>query len=298
MNWRILLIIIVLGFSSTAKAQELNCQVTVIADRIQTTEKRIFETLQTAIFEFMNNTKWTKDIYQIEERIQCNLLLNLSEKDGNNMRGTLQISSSRPVYKTSYNSSVFNYSDNQIEFTYLENEPIVFSPDQHRTNLSSFLAYYAYIIIGMDYDTFSQEGGSDYFMKAQTVVNNAQMAREPGWRKSEGSKNRFVVVENLLVSQFQPIRKVMYEYHRLGMDMMYEDKESAIKKMNVSLAQLRNVHLAKPNSFPMQLFFLAKAEEIIEVFSAAPQQEKLKLMNLLQQIDPANVPRYGKIMNK
>jgi hypothetical protein len=283
---------------NTSFAQELNCRVTVNSDQIQGTDKRVFDALRSAIFEFMNNRKWTTDAFKTEEKIDCNILLNVTERSSNeDFKGTLQIQARRPVYKASYNTVLFNYDDKEFEFKYQESQPLEFIDNTFTTNLTQVLAFYAYYIIGLDYDSFSMKGGTAYLQKALVVVNNAQNAAERGWRPFESNRNRYWMINNLLDAPFVPLRECMYTYHRTGMDLMATDKDGGRAAILASIESLKKVFQAKPLSFNMQLFFNAKADEVINIFSGAFPDEKAQVLNTLNQIDPTNSNKYQKIMN-
>jgi hypothetical protein len=283
--------------SSILRAQELNCSVQVNSDQIQTSDKKVFETLQTSIFEFMNNRRWTNDQYLNQERIECSILINITERiSSDQFKATIQIQSRRPVYKASYNTPIFNFLDNDFEFRYVEFQPLEFNETQFTTNLTSVLAYYAYVVIGMDYDSFSLEGGSPYFQKAQLVVNNAQSSSEKGWKAYENVRNRYWITENLLNPSFRPLRAAYYKYHRQGFDLMTENKDNARAAITESIEMLRKVQADKPGSVLMQLFFVAKSEEIVSVYTQAFPDEKNKVVNALNQIDPANANKYAEIL--
>lgn len=283
--------------TSFSFAQELNCKVQVLSQQIQGTDKRVFTTLQTAIFEFMNNKKWTNDQFKLDERIDCSILINVTERPSTDQFiATIQVQSRRPVYKSSYNSVLLNYNDNDFQFTYLENQPLEFNENQFTTNLTSVLGFYAYLIIGMDYDTFSMNGGTTYLQKAQNIVNQAQNTSEPGWRAFESNKNRYWLINNMLDAPFINIRECMYNYHRKGLDEMVSNKEGGRANILEALESLRKVHQARPLSFAMQVFFNAKSDEIINIFSGAFSDEKSKVVTLLNDIDPTNSNKYQKIM--
>lgn len=278
-------------------AQELNCQVQVVSPQIQgTTEKRIFENLQKAVFEFMNNTKWTTDIYSFEERINCSMFINITEKiSTDEYKATVQIQSTRAVFKSSYNTVLFNHNDADFNFRYIEFQPMDFSINQHMSNLTSVLAYYAYIILAMDYDSFSLKGGTPWWQKAQTIVANAQNAPEKGWKSSESTKNRYWLVENMLQPLFEPMRVCMYKYHRLGFDVMYQDVAAGRAVVLEALQGLEAIHNQRPLSFPLQIFFNAKSDEIVKLFTGGLQEEKSKVVPLLQKIDPGHGIVYQNI---
>jgi hypothetical protein len=278
------------------QAQELNCRVQVLAPTVSNVERRVLDALQTAIRDFMNDRKWTGDTYSFDERIECNLLLTVNEVTNNTRYvGQLQIQSNRIVYNSSYDSPMLNFIDEDVDFEYNENTILEFQLDQHRSNLSSILAYYAYIILGMDYDSFSLEGGTTHFTKAQQIVVNAQNASGSGWKAFESNKNRYWIVENILHQAFKPMRQTMYEFHMDGMDRMYENPNLARATITSSIAGLRKVHQTRPLSYNMRIFFLAKADEIMNIYSEAPPAEKNNLFNDLQVLDPANISKYNKL---
>lgn len=278
------------------QAQELHCRVQVTHQQIQGTNVKIFETLQTAIYEFLNNKKWTDHIYSNEERIECNVTINLtSQISVDEFQGTIQIQSTRPIFNTSYTSIIFNHMDPNFHIKYVEYQPLEFSESTNMSNLTSILAYYAYLIIGLDYDTFSSKGGYEYFQKAEKVVNNAQNATEKGWKAFEDLKNRYWLIENLLNDIYSPIRECLYTYHRQGLDQMAEKPQEGRAAIAESLDELKKIHASKPGSFLMQILFTAKADEIVNIFSEAYPDEKVRMVNLLSQIDAANSSKYQKI---
>lgn len=286
-----------LFFIGNASAQELNCQVQVLSPQIQgTNEKRIFENLQKSIFEFMNNTKWTNDVYSTEERIVCTIVLTISEKSGDQCKGNLSVISQRPVYKSSYpQCNLINYNDPDIQFNYIEFQPLDFSMNNHISNLTSILAYYAYVFIALDYDSFSLNGGTPFWQKAQTIVSNAQNAPEKGWKSAESFKNRYWMVDNMLHPMYAPLRECMYKYHRLGFDIMYSDVSGGRAQVFEALLSLEKIHEQRALSWPLQLFFNAKKDEIVKLFSGGLTEEKSKLVPVLQRIDPGNGIHYQKI---
>ncbi|MEM7163310.1 MAG: DUF4835 family protein [Bacteroidota bacterium] len=293
---RIVLFTIALIASLTVQGQELNCQVQVVAPTIQGTQTRIFESLETTIYDFMNNRKWTADKFEIHERIVCNIFINITSINNNtDFQGSIQVNSKRIVYNSDYETNVLNLVDNDIQFTYLENTLLEFSPDIHRSNLASILGYYAYLILGADYDTQSLEGGTPYYAIAQQIVGNAQNAPQPGWKAFENTKNRYWIVENILHNSFKPMRKATYDYHRNGLDLMYQNVNLGRAKIVQSIEQLKKVHQLRPLSYNMQLFFLAKSDELVYIFKEAPQSEVTKLLGTLEQIDPGNISKYNKI---
>ena len=290
-------IFISLIFNQLVYSQELNCQVSVVSTQIQgTVEKQIFDQLQKAIFEFMNNTRWTKDNYNTTERIDCSILINVTQKlDVDQYKATIQIQSRRPVYKSSYFSPTVNYIDENFVFKFQQFQQLEFNLNTFQNNMTSVLAFYAYVIVGSDYDTFSNLGGTEYFQKAQLIVSNAQSASEPGWKSFESNKNRYWIVENVLQPVFQPIRECTYKYHRLGLDIMYEKPEEGRKTILKSTDLLLEVYKNRPASFTMELFFDAKVDEVVNIFSKATPTEKTKAVENFTTVDPANSTKYFKI---
>ena len=279
--------------STTGRAQELNCTVTVIAPQISNVDVSRFDALEDGIREFMNGRRWTNDNFEFEERIECTLQLTVSEAIGSTVfKGSMQVQSSRPVFNSDYNTPVLLVNDGDIQFEWLDNSTILFNPGQHRDNLSSLLAYYAYMILGMDYDTFSLEGGTLHFLQAQAIVANAQNAGERGWKASQGKQNRYWLVENHLSQTFRPVRTCLYNYHRKGLDVLFQDIEGGRLTIAESLIDMRSTNRIRPGSYNIQVFFLSKSDEIINIFSPAPDAERGRLLPILKQLDPGNIQSY------
>ena len=289
--------ILIFCYSSAVIAQELNCQVNVASPQIQgTTEKQIFEQLQKAIFEFMNNTKWTKDNYTTSERIDCSILINITQKLGvDEYKATIQVQSRRPVFKSSYFSPAVNYIDENFTFKFQQFQQLEFNLNTYSTNLTSVLSFYAFIILANDYDTFSNLGGTEYFQKAQIIVANAQSSGEIGWKSQETNKNRYWIPENALQPVFIPIRECMYKYHRLGLDIMFDKPDEGRSEILKSMDLLVGVYKNRPATFIMELFFNAKADEIVNIFSKGLPDEKTKVVQTLTTVDPANTTKWYKI---
>ncbi|RLD60846.1 MAG: DUF4835 domain-containing protein [Bacteroidetes bacterium] len=298
MRKTLILLIIILSQINTSYSQELNCRVQVVSKQVQGTDKRIFNTLQKVIYEFLNNYKWTNNVYSDNERIECTFYINIKDHpiSSDIFKGTMQVQASRPIFNTSYNSVLFNYIDNDVEFRYTETQELQFNETSYTSNLTSLLAYYAYIIIGLDYDSFSLEGGTPFYEKAEKIVNNAQNSPYKGWKAFEDRKNRYWIVENILNDTYSPIRECLYSYHRLGLDIMSEKVSDGRSVISESLETFRQVHQKKPGSFLMQLFFDAKRDEIVNIFSEAFPEEKTRIYNVLKTVDPANDSKYQKII--
>jgi hypothetical protein len=230
------LISLLLVFSgmTISYAQELNCQVSVIVDakvEVSSTEKEIIKQMEQSIFDLMNNTQWTKDKFKTEERIKCNIQIQIREiPSTGTYRGNIQVQSTRPSYNSSYNTILLNFEDADFAVSFSRNAVLVYAQNQYRDNLTSILAFYAYYIIGLDYDSFSLKGGTPYYIEAQAIVTNAQVGGAPGWKSSEsGKRNRFYLVDNMLQPVFDPMRECLYMYHRKGIDKLYEDKVAGKK---------------------------------------------------------------------
>ena len=289
-------------FSVDLNSQELNCQVTVVSDAklaLSSTDKEVIDQLKLTINEFMNSTKWTKDKFSLEERINCNLQLQITSMPSPGMfAGSLQVQASRPVFNSSYNTTLFNFLDQDISFSFSRNALLAYAPNQFRDNLTSLLAFYAYFIIGMDYDSFSLKGGTPYFNEAQQIVSNAQSSEIKGWMSNETSKkNRYWIVDNVLHQLFEPLRKCNYEYHRLGLDGMYDNKVEARKKISESLLLLNKVNASRPASINITSFIQSKSTELKNLFMDATLVEKTEVVSLLKKIDPVNSSKYQEILN-
>lgn len=293
------LLLIISIFACKLNAQEIFCNVQVNASQIQTSDRKVFQTLQTAIYEFVNNTKWTNANIKNEERIECTFLINIKEKVSNDeYKASIQVQSTRPVYGTSYKSTMLNYLDNNFRFRYLEYQALEFNENTHLSNLTSVLAYYVYIVLGLDFDTFSEYGGAPYFIKAQNIVNNAQNAREIGWKAFESDKNRYWLVHDLLDTRYEEIHSCFYRYYRGGMDIMAEKSDDARYEITEALEELRGIYRENPSAFILKLFFDAKSDEIIKIYSEAFPNEQARIIKLLAEIDPANSTKYQAITAK
>lgn len=277
--------------------QELNCQVKINYTQIQgTTNKQIFDQLEKAIFEFMNNKKWTKEIYTTSERIDCSVFINIKEAiSAEDFSASIQVQSRRPIFKSSYYTQLFNYEDDNFQFKFQQFSQLEFNETTFQNNLTSVLAYYAYVVLAVDGDSFVPLGGAEHWQKAQLIVNNAQTASEKGWRSNESNKNRYWIPENALQPVFKGIRNCNYEYCRKGLDIMNENVEEGRANILKGLDLLKPVYSARPASFPMQLFFNAKADELINIFKGALPEEKTKAVETLMLVDPANTNKYLKI---
>lgn len=286
-------------FSSIS--QELNCIVSIVPSNkveVSTVEQEILSQLEDVIRQFMNETKWTKDNFKMEERINCQIQFQLEQIPQPGVyEGMFQIQSSRPVLNSSYNSLVLNFADHNVSFAFSRNAMLNYAPNQYRDNLTSMLAFYAYYIIGMDYDSFGMKGGSQYLQEAQNVVLNAQNSGAPGWEPGQSAKtNRYWIIDNAMHQLFDPLRECLYEYHRVGLDNLYESKEVGRAGMYEALNKLSRVVATRPNSINITSFIQAKRNELKQVYSDAPTPEKAKLVALLKRLDPVNTEKYDEIL--
>ncbi|MCL2072784.1 MAG: DUF4835 family protein [Marinilabiliaceae bacterium] len=295
---KLIISIVLYSMFMALPAQEFRCMVQVSAPSIQGTNRAIFEDMQKTILEFMNNQQWTDNIFKTEERIDCSILINIREQLGSDeFKGTMQIQARRPVYNSGYNTLMLNLQDDNVSFRYIEYQSLIYNPNSIESNLVAILSYYAFIILGYDYDSFSLRGGTPYFQKAQNIVNLAQSSREGGWSSFDGTKNRYWLVENLLNENHSQFRQFMYQYHRRGLDMMSEKPDEGRAAMATGFEQVQRVYRQRPTSYVLIAFFDAKREELLNVFKQSPSIEKGKVVTLLSEIDPAHSSKYQQLLS-
>jgi hypothetical protein len=299
---KITFLVLMVFLTAAIKAQELNCQVSIITEaklEVNSTEQEALTQLKQTVIDLMNNTQWTKDKFKIEERINCNIQFQINKiPSPGTFSGSIQIQSSRPSFNSSYNTVLLNYQDDDVMFAYSRNSMIIYAPNQFRDNLSSILAFYAYFIIGMDYDSFSLKGGTPYFNEAQQIVSNAQSSNLIGWKSNEqGKRNRYWLVDNILQTAFEPLRECNYSYHRKGIDQLGVDKVKARKAMYDALAKLQPVAQSRPNNLNILSFLASKSNEIKNLVSDADVKEKTDFVNLRKKLDPSNTSKYQEILN-
>ncbi len=288
----------ILFLALTARSQEINCRIQVNSSQVQGTNKAVYEELQKALFEFLNNQIWTTHIYTIEERIECSFLLNITTViSADEFKGTLQVTSSRPVYKSGYDSPMVNILDKDIRFRYAEGQALEYSENSHN-DLTAIFAYYIYYVIGVDYDSFSNLGGTPFFEKAEKIVSSAQSSAFTGWKSFESRKNRYWLIENHLNTEYSALRSFSYSYHRLALDMMHSKPAESRTTIAADLSPLLKVHRQKPSSYIMQVFFDAKSDELVNILSESYSSEATRAYNILKQIDPGHLSKYEKIIKK
>lgn len=276
-------------------AQELNCSVEVNSDKINGTDKRIFTTLQTAIAEYMNNTQWGNAQFLANERIECKLFFTVSSFDGTTMSGDLQIQSTRPVYNSTYTTTLINFKDSGIEFAYQENEPLIFSENAMESNLTAILNFYAYLILAVDFDSFALDGGDLYYEKATNVVNMAQSSGEKGWKAFEDNKNRSAVLGAFTDNSTKAIRTLLYDYHRKGLDEMVLSPDKGKAAITKTLGVLKQIYDVSPMSVALSMFKDAKLDELVNVYSKSNISERQSVYELLYPLYPTERERLDKI---
>ena len=282
-NYLIALVFIFVTGSTTA--QELNCVVTVNSDQVAQTNQQIFKTLERSLNDFVNRNKWTNRVYKDNERVNAQMFITITEFESNRFKGNIQIQSSRPVFNTSYETPIFNYKDNQFNFEYIEFQPLVFNENVFESNLVSVIAYYVYVILGLDADTFTLEGGSEYFRKAQNIVTQAQSSNSLGWSQSS-DRSRFELIDNLMSNTYREYRVAMYNYHRKGIDILADNNSTGKQVIAGTLNLFETMIKRRPNAFLVSTFFDAKSEEIRNIFSDGPKVDVIQLKETLNRIAP------------
>lgn len=296
---RILTLIACTLLFSSLYGQELNFTVKINTQKLQTVDPKVFETLESTMREFLNSTKWTDDVFEPEEQINCNIQLTIQEeRSATSFKADLAISASRPVFGSSYETALLNHIDKDVTFVYEQFQPLQYSRNAYNDNLSQVLSFYVYIILGMDYDSFSLLGGEPYFQTAQDIVNNVPQnaaAANPGWQSIEGNRNRFWMIENILSARTRLYREAMYNYHRQALDIMADDVATGRAIMLEALEDVGKVNQTYPNSMIVQMFNNAKSQEIIEIFKGGDRTQQDRLIRLMSRIDASNSSKYRSI---
>ena len=262
LNLYALLFLVVLG-----NAQEINFEIVVNSDLVNQTNQQVFKTLETSITEFMINKAWTNQDRANEEKLDCSMVLNLTGYSGSQFEGTLQVQIQRPVFNTNYKTPILNHLDKDISFSYQEFQPLFYNTSTYESNLVSLLSFYAFISLGMEADTFQENGGSPFYAVAQQIANLAGQNQKKGWNQADGNRNRYWLIETLQSNTFKEYRTAMYEYHRKGLDLMTENPSQAKQNIINSIQGLNRLYSRRPNAFLNQIFFDAKADEIVDIFS-------------------------------
>ncbi len=276
-------------------AQEFNAQVVVNSEQVNQTNQQIFQTLERSLNDFVNKSRWTQIQAPPEERINVRFFFTITSYEADFFQGNLQVQSSRPVFNTSYDSPVFNFKDPNVTFRYQEFQPLVYNQNAFDSNLVAIMSYYLYIILGLDADTYAPNGGDAFYEQARRILTQAQGSGFTGWNPDPSNRSRFELVDNLLSNTFKEYRTVMYNYHRKGLDIMADNNSTGKQIVYGSIRLLENQVKRRPNSFLVQVFFDAKAEEIVQIFSGGPQVDLAGLKATLQRVAPFYSSSWKKI---
>ena len=297
----LLLILVWMAVLPGLRAQELNAKVTVLANRVPSSvDHKIFQTLQSSLYDFLNNRKWSNETFQTSEKITCNFLVNISSAgDNNTFQASLTVQAGRPVYNSSYQSPLINFNDEAFTFRYVEYQPLDFNENRvqgsepYAANLTAEFAYYVYIILGLNFDSYALRGGDPYFQKALNIVNNAPDSRDiSGWKPFDGVRNRYWLIENLTNSKYTLIHDAYYSYYRSGLDQMYDKEAEGRTAILNTLNMLNNINTETPNTMVMQFFFQGKSGELSKIFQKSPPDEKSRALDLLTKLDISNINKY------
>ncbi|MDB5003175.1 MAG: hypothetical protein JWQ34_1400 [Mucilaginibacter sp.] len=282
--------------SLAARAQDLNARITVLTPKVQTTNKRVFQSLETAMKDFLNGHKWLTENVLPQERLDCNFILNITTWDGgSNFAGELQVQSSRPVFNSNYNTTLLSINDKDFEFSYTEGQTIDYTNQSFQSNLGSVMAFYAYVIAGVDNDTFARYSGTPYFNLAQTVVTNAQASNYKGWKAFDSNTNRYWLAENLNNKVYAPLRSFMYDYHRNGLDVMADNATKGRKAISALLPALTQLDRQRLGAMFPLVFFTAKCDELISLYAHTDPQPRIDALNIFTKADPANGIKYQEL---
>lgn len=281
------------GFA--AHSQELRCQVEVNSQKIEGTNKSVFESLKQSISDYMNENKFSNATFSPNEKIECRLYLTVSEYDGDRIKGDLQLQLSRPVYNSTYTTTVFNFKDNRVEFDYKDGDPLIYNETNQQSNLTAILDYYAYLFLALDFDTFSPEGGQAFYDRAASVVQAAQSTGEIGWKAFEDSKNRSAVLSAFTDPATSGMRKLLYNYYRKGLDEMATSPDKGRASITESMKELQKVYKSAPMSVALSIFRDSKLDELVNVYSKAPSSERDEVYEILEPIYPTDRERLDKI---
>lgn len=296
----IITLLVSLVFVSTLQAQELQCSINVQSASVQGTNKQVYENMRDALNDFMQNQIWTTDKFTSQERIECSMNFNITEQvSSNEFKGTLTVQLRRPVFNSAYTTTMLNVQDNDIQFRYNEGQPIVFNENTYDSdNLIPIISFYVYFMLGLDYDSFSPNGGNDYFKKAETIVNQAQSSNFAGWKSYDGTKNRYWLINNAMDENHKSFHQLLYKYHRQGLDQMCDNVEKGRTAIYETLEEFKKIkQRSSRNAYLLSLFFTAKVDEIVNIFTESPVMERNKAYEYLSAADPGNISKYEKIKN-
>jgi hypothetical protein len=292
---RNILFILLFSLSLTGFSQELNCSVVVNAQQTGNENLTIFKTLEKQLTEFVNNTKWTNRTFAPQERINCSMVISITNYSGEAFQGTIQVQSSRPVFGSSYSTPIYNINDKDFTFRYLEFQNLIFNPNQFESNLVSAIAFHVYMVLALDADSFSKNGGDVYLKQAQAIVNYSQQENYKGWKLEDGLQSRFALIDNILSPTFKEYRDVMYSYHREGLDVMSDNAKEGKETIASALKQFEAMNSRRPNSFLLRTFFDAKSDEIEQIFSDGPSVNIASVQETLQKVAPTYASKWRNI---
>lgn len=282
-------------FVGFANAQQLNCTVIVNADKIGATNNQIFKTLETSLTEFVNRTDWTGESLPQQEKINCSIFITVNEFANNNFSASIQIQSARPIYNSTYSSPILNFNDKDFNFTYTEFMPMNFNATSYESNLLSVISFYSYVILGMDADSFSPGTGSDHLETARSIMLLAQPSGNKGWNQNDGNQTRYFLITDMLSPTYFSFREALYQYHYTGLDLMANDLKTAKENIKMSLTTLAELNNVRPNAFLTRVFFDAKSDEIVSIFSGGPSIPVTDLVDNLNRISPLNSSKWTRI---
>lgn len=279
---------------SIGQSQELNCTVTLNTQKLQNANQQIFKTLETSLGEFINQTHWTDRTVKQNEKIDCSMFIDISSNNSDQFVATIQVISSRQIYNSSYSSPILNYNDKDFTFTYTAFESLNFNPNSFESNLVSVVSFYSYIILGLDADSFVPMSGKPYLEIAQNIANSAQQSGYKGWTQSDGNQNRFFLINDLLSPTYSEVRQTIYNYHS-GLDLMNKDLKESKEKIKMALLNLGKLASSKPNAFLTRVFFDAKSDEIVSIFSGGPSVPISDLIDNFNKLSPLNSSKWAQI---
>ncbi|MBF4464042.1 DUF4835 family protein [Flavobacterium sp. LC2016-12] len=286
-----LLVFLIFGFT---EAQQLNCTVTINTERLPNPNQQVFKTLQTSLSEFVNKTDWTGSVLKQNERINCSMYITLSSNNSDQFSGTIQVQSSRLIFNSTYSSPIFNFNDKDFSFRYTEYEPLLFNPTTFESNLVSVVSFYSYLILGMDADSFQMGAGNQYLETAQNIANVAQQGGYKGWSQADGIQNRYYLITDMISPMYSDLRQVTFLYHS-GLDKMSDDLKGAKERIKSSILLIGKFNSVKPNAFLTRVFFDAKSDEIVSIFSGGPSITVSDLSDVLNKVSPLNSTKWSQI---
>jgi len=289
------LLLLFLFLVNYVQSQELNCTVSVNFAKITNANTQIFKNLEQSLNDFVNKTVWTEKAFQSNERINCSMFITIDSFNGNNFNASIQVQSSRPIYNSTYSSSILNVNDKDFSFSYVEFENLIFNPNSFDSNLISVIAFYSYIILGLDAESFAPSSGEAYFQSAQNIVSLAMPTSNRGWMQTEKKQNRFYLINDLMSPTFKPFKDALYLYHYAGLDTMHKDLQSAKEEIKMAINTMVEMNSTRPNAYLTRIFFDAKADEIVSIFSGGPSIKITDLIDNLNKMSPTNSSKWSQI---